>query len=133
MRRPPCSGSPGELAGLTERAAADAERLLANARRALHRAQLRAEQLAAASGRDAAAGRCRERLRRAVNDLTDRVEAGHWAIGQGQRYVITRVRPDAGDADFRCTCTNAEGGSWTVHAPCDMPGQPVQPMAGGHS
>ena len=61
----------GELAGLAERAAADAQRLLANARRALRRAQLQAEHLAA--GRrapDPAAGRRRGRLRRAVNDLS---------------------------------------------------------------
>ena len=45
----------GELAGLAERAATDAERLLGNARRALRRAQVKAEALAAAGGRDAAA------------------------------------------------------------------------------
>jgi len=60
----------GELTGLAERAATDAERLLGNARRALRRAQVKAEALAAAGGRDAAAGRRRGRLRRAVNDLT---------------------------------------------------------------
>jgi IS5 family transposase len=36
----------------------------------LRRAQAEAEQLAAAGARDAAAGRRRGRLRRAVNDLT---------------------------------------------------------------
>src|SRR6266571_4553538 len=40
----------GELAGLAERAAHDARRLLANARRALRRAQARAAALAAADG-----------------------------------------------------------------------------------
>ena len=58
----------GELAGLAERAAVEAEVLLANARRALRRARLKAEQ--PAGGADAAAGRRRGRLRRAVNDLT---------------------------------------------------------------
>jgi len=64
-----------ELAGLAERAAADAERLLANARRALRRAQRTAADLAAVGGRDAAAGRRRGRLRRAVDDLIGLVEA----------------------------------------------------------
>jgi IS5 family transposase len=59
----------GELAGLAERAATGAQRLLANARQALRRAQARAAGLAAAGMRDAAAGRRRGRLRRAVNDL----------------------------------------------------------------
>src|SRR5271170_5090033 len=55
----------GELAGLAGRAAADARRLLANARRALRRAEAKAAALAAAGGRDPAAGRRRGRLRRA--------------------------------------------------------------------
>jgi IS5 family transposase len=59
----------GELAGLAERAATGARRLLGNARAALRRAQAKAAALAAAGGRDAAAGRLRGRLRRAVNDL----------------------------------------------------------------
>jgi IS5 family transposase len=65
----------GELAGLAERAATDAEALLSNARRALARAQAKATQLAAAGAHDAAAGRRRGRLRRAVNDLTDLLAA----------------------------------------------------------
>jgi transposase, IS5 family len=55
----------GELAGLAERAAAEARPLLANARRALRRADAKA----AAGLKDAAAGRRRGRLRRAVSDL----------------------------------------------------------------
>ena len=51
----------GELAGLAERAAADAERLLVNARRALRRAWARAQELAAAGVRDNTAGRRRDR------------------------------------------------------------------------
>ncbi len=66
----------GDLAGLAERAAGDAERLLANARQALRRAQARAADLAAAGIHDAAAGRRRGRLRRAVNDLAGLLE-GH--------------------------------------------------------
>jgi len=61
----------GELAGLAEHAAADAQRLLVNAGRALRMAQGKAEQLAARGERDAAAGRRRGRLRRAVNDLAE--------------------------------------------------------------
>jgi IS5 family transposase len=60
----------GELAGLAELAAADGERLLLNARRALRQASTTAAELAAAGVRDPAAGRRRGRLRRAVNDLT---------------------------------------------------------------
>ncbi len=59
----------GELAGLAGRAAAEAQPLLANARRALRRAGAKAAALAAAGLKDAAAGRRRGRLRRAVNDL----------------------------------------------------------------
>ena len=61
----------GELAQLAERAAADADKLLTNARRALRRAQNKAEELAKSGGKDAAAGRLRGRLRRALNDLTE--------------------------------------------------------------
>jgi len=59
----------GELAGLAERAASEARRLLANARRALRRAGAKAASVAAAGGKDPAAGRRRGRLRRAVSDL----------------------------------------------------------------
>ena len=65
----------GELAGLAERAAADAEQLLLNARRAVRRARVKGAELAAAGLRDAAAGRRRGRLHRAVNDLTDLLAA----------------------------------------------------------
>jgi len=64
----------GELADLAGRAAADAKGLLANARRALRRAQAKARALAAAGGKDAAAGRRRGALCRAVNDLTELLE-----------------------------------------------------------
>jgi IS5 family transposase len=64
-----------ELADLAETAAADAERLLANAKRALRAARKSAADLAAAGGKDAAAGRRRGRLARAINDLTGLLEA----------------------------------------------------------
>src|SRR5271170_2820932 len=64
----------GELAGLAGRAAAGAQPLLANARRALRRADAKAAALAAAGLKDAAAGRRRGRLRRAVNDLASLLE-----------------------------------------------------------
>ena len=60
-RRPPWRESPGSC-GLAERAAADARRLLANARRALRRAEVKAAAPGAAGGRDPAAGRRRGRL-----------------------------------------------------------------------
>jgi transposase, IS5 family len=65
----------GELAGLAERTAAEAEKLLTNARRALRRAQATAAQRAASGVADPVAGRRRGRLRRAVNDLTDLLDA----------------------------------------------------------
>jgi len=80
----------GELAGLAERAATDAERLLGNARRALRRAQVKAEALAAAGGRDAAAGRRRGRLRRAVNDLTGLLQATRQVAAQTRQRVSPR-------------------------------------------
>jgi transposase, IS5 family len=83
----------GELAGLAERAAADARRLLANARRALRRAQAKAAALAAAGGRDAAAGRRRGRLRRAVNDLASLLDATQRIAAQA-RQRIAGITPD---------------------------------------
>jgi len=59
----------GELAGLAERAAREARRMLDGGRRALRRAAAKAAALAAAGVRDAAAGRRRGRLRRAADDL----------------------------------------------------------------
>jgi transposase, IS5 family len=61
--------STGELAGLAETAASDAERLLVNAKRAVRRATAKATALRAHGEHDAAAGRRRGRLVRAVNDL----------------------------------------------------------------
>jgi len=77
----------GELAELAEHAASDAEKLLSSARRALRRAQAKAEALAAAGGKDAAAGRRRGRLRRAVNDLTELLEVTRRVAAQTRQRV----------------------------------------------
>ena len=61
--------STGELAELAQTAVRDAERLLVNAKRAVRRAHATAAELRARGERDAAAGRRRGRLVRAVNDL----------------------------------------------------------------
>jgi IS5 family transposase len=83
----------GELADLAGRAAAEAERLLASARRALRRAKAKAAALAAAGGRDAAAGRRRGRLRRAVNDLAGLLEATRRIAAQ-TRQRLAGSTPD---------------------------------------
>ncbi len=77
----------GELAGLAERAATDARRLLANARRALRRAEARAAARAAAGVPDAAAGRRRGRLRRAVNDLAGLLEVTMTVAAQARQRL----------------------------------------------
>jgi transposase, IS5 family len=96
----------GELAGLAEKAAADAEQLLVNARRALRRADTKAAQLAA-DARDPAAGRRRGRLRRAVNDLTGLLDATRRIAAQ-TRQRLAGTTPDGAtrrvslhDADAR--------------------------------
>lgn len=83
----------GELAGLAERAAADAEQLLLNARRALRRARVKGTELTAAGVRDAAAGRRRGRLHRAVNDLTDLL-AGTRRIAAQTRQRLSGTTPE---------------------------------------
>ena len=82
-----------ELADLAETAAADAERLLANAKRALRTARTKAAELAAAGGKDAAAGRRRGRLARAVNDLAELLEATRTIAAQ-TRQRVAGVTPD---------------------------------------
>ena len=77
----------GELAGLAERAAREAQRLLANARRALRRAEAKAAAVAAAGLKDAAAGRRRGRLRRAVNDLTRLLEVTRKVAAQARQRL----------------------------------------------
>lgn len=83
----------GELAELAERAAKDAERLLGNARRALRRARAKAAELTAAGGKDAAAGRRRGRLHRAVDDLTELLTATRRVAAQ-TRQRLAGVVPD---------------------------------------
>ena len=85
----------GELAWLAERAAADADALLSNARRALCRAQAKAEALAASGGKDAAAGRRRGRLRRAANDLTELLEVTRRIAGQTRQRLSGSTPPGA--------------------------------------
>ena len=83
----------GELAGLADKAATEAEQLLVNARRALRRAQAKAAELAAASIHDAAAGRRRGRLCRAVNDLTDLLDTTRRIAAQ-TRQRLSGTTPD---------------------------------------
>lgn len=64
-----------ELAKLAETAAAEAERLLANAKRATREARKKAAELKAQGRCDPVAGRRRGRLVRAVDDLTDLLNA----------------------------------------------------------
>ena len=83
----------GELAGLAERACADADRLLANARRALRRAERKALQRKGEGRCDAAVGRRRGRLRRAVDDLSRLLEATRRIAAQ-TRQRVAGVTPD---------------------------------------
>jgi transposase, IS5 family len=84
--RPRCGGSPVSSPD-SPSARADAQRLLANARRALRRAQAKAAELAAVGGHDAVAGRRRGRLHRAVNDLTRLIEATRRIAAQTSQRV----------------------------------------------
>jgi IS5 family transposase len=83
----------GELADLAGRACRDARRLLVNARGALHRARSRAAGLAAAGLADAAAGRRRGRLRRAVSDLAELLEVTRRIAAQ-TRQRLAGITPD---------------------------------------
>ena len=82
-----------ELADLAERAAVEARRLLANARRALRRADAKAAALAGAGLKDAAAGRRRGRLRRAVSDLAQLLEVTGLIVMQA-RQRLAGTMPD---------------------------------------
>ena len=95
-----------ELADLAETAAVEAERLLANAKRALRAARKKAADLAAAGGKDAAAGRRRGRLARAVNDLTSLLAATRRIAAQ-TRQRITGVTPDGASRRVRRTQSRA--------------------------
>jgi IS5 family transposase len=87
-----------ELADLAAATIGEAHRLLGNARRALRRAQAKAAELAQAGVHDAAAGRRRGRLIRAVNDLSKLLEATAKITEQARQriagitpYAATRV------------------------------------------
>src|SRR3954447_1069108 len=83
----------GELAELADRAAADAEKLLLNARRALRRADRCASKRQVAGKPDPAAGRRRGRLRRAVDDLTGLLAATRRIAAQ-TRQRLSGITPD---------------------------------------
>jgi IS5 family transposase len=83
----------GELAGLADHAAADAERLLVNARRALRRADRAASERQAVGRPDPTAGRRRGRLRRAVDDLTGLLNATR-RIAEQTRQRLSGTTPD---------------------------------------
>ena len=83
----------GQLAELAATAADDAERLLANAKRALRRARAEAAELRERGEHDAAAGRRRGRLARAVNHLTELLEATRQIVAQ-TRQRVAGVTPD---------------------------------------
>ena len=83
----------GELVELAETAARDAQRLLVNATRAVRRAAARAAALRARGEHDAAAGRRRGRLVRAVNDLAKLVAATRQIAAQTRQRVSGQI-PD---------------------------------------
>ena len=82
-----------ELADLAETAANEAERLLANAKRALRKAKIDAEKRKANGHRDAVTGRRGGRLVRAVNDLTELLDATRKIIEQTRERLAGRI-PD---------------------------------------
>ena len=83
-----------ELCDLAEKAAQDMERLLRNAKRAVRKAKAdAARRKADGLGVDAVAGRRRGRLVRAVNDLTELMEATHKIAGQ-TRQRLAGTMPD---------------------------------------
>jgi IS5 family transposase len=83
----------GELADVAQATARQAHRVLINARRALRRARAKAAGLAKEGVHDAAAGRRRGRLARAVDDLSNLLEATAQIIGQA-RQRIAGTTPD---------------------------------------
>src|SRR5215216_2594539 len=82
-----------ELADLAEVAAAEAARLLANAKRALRKARTTAAQRKLDRRPDPVAGRRRGRLVRAVNDLEELLEATRRIAAQ-TRQRLAGVTPD---------------------------------------
>ena len=83
----------GELAELAATAAGQAERLLTNAKRALRRARAEADKQHQRGVHDAAAGRRRGRLARAVDDLTALLEATRQIVAQ-TRQRVAGITPD---------------------------------------
>jgi len=79
--------STGELAGLAQTAARDAERLLVNAQRAVGRAKAKAAERRARGEHDPAAGLRRVRLVRAVNDLAKLLDATRQIVAQTRQRV----------------------------------------------
>ena len=77
----------GELSALAEKAADEAERLLANAKASLRRARAKAAAAKAEGKRDAVAGRRRGRLARAIQDLSDLVEATRQIAAQTRQRL----------------------------------------------
>jgi transposase, IS5 family len=82
-----------DLADLAETAATEAERLLANAKRALRKAKADAVRRKANGHCDAAAGRRRGRLVRAVNDMTELLDATRRIVDQTRERLAGRI-PD---------------------------------------
>ena len=85
--------STGELAKLAHTATREAQRLLANAQQALRRAKAKAVELRARGGWDAAAGRRRGRLVRAVNDLHKLLDATRQIVVQARQRLAGQT-PD---------------------------------------
>lgn len=83
----------GELADLARAAVRDAEAVVAKAKRALRKARAKARTEAIDGNHDAAAGRRRGRLARAVDDLTDLLAATRQIAAQ-TRQRLTGVTPD---------------------------------------
>jgi transposase, IS5 family len=85
--------STGELAELAETTAREAKRLLANAQQAVRRAKAKAAELRARGEHDAAAGRRRGRLVRAVNDLHKLLDATRQIVAQARQRIAGQT-PD---------------------------------------
>jgi transposase, IS5 family len=83
----------GELAELAAIAADEADRLLVNAKQALRRARVTADGLRERGEHDAVAGRRRGRLARAVNHLTELLEATRQIVAQTRQRVAGTI-PD---------------------------------------
>jgi IS5 family transposase len=97
----------GQLAELAATAADEAQRLLVNAKQALRRARVKADELRERGEHDAAAGRRRGRLARAVNDLQNLLDATRQIVAQ-TRQRVAGITPDGAtrrvslhDADAR--------------------------------